>query len=221
MKESPFQLIAAMPPAISTGTASAAGAGDSAVAASSSSPAIVASRRKGSMRSPRRSDQRPAAARDGGAELRRAERNRRGGGRPAALVVEVEDEQRGHADLPDDHQRRRGAEPPDARIADCVGRGRRGRLVPRALAQPDRRGDGRDEHRAGERVQRGVEAGAAASGGSEKEPRRRPTGTAVCLSPSASPRSSRGNQWKTARPLAAIPLAPSAPASATPPSSAG
>ena len=61
----------------------------------------------------------------------------------------------------------------------------------------------------------------AASGGSEKEAAAAPTGTAVCLSPSARPRSSRGNQWKTARPLAAMPLAPSAPANATPPSSAG
>ena len=39
------------------------------------------------------------------------------------------------------------------------GAGGRGRLDPRPLAQPDRRGDRRDQHHAGERVQRRVHAG--------------------------------------------------------------
>ena len=59
-----------------------------------------------------------------------------------------------------------------------------------------------------------------ASGGRLNDAAAAPTGTAVCLSPSASPRSSRGNQPNTARPLAAIALAPSMPESVIDASSA-
>src|SRR5215210_4606395 len=61
---------------------------------------------------------------------------------------------------------------------------------------------------------------ADASGGSVNEAIAAPAGTAVWRSPRASPRSSRGNQPKTARPLAAIPADPSIPASAIQRSSA-
>ena len=73
----------------------------------------------------------------------------------------------------------------------------------------------------GERVQRRRATPAAeASGGSVNDAIAAPAGTAVWRRPSASPRSSRGNQPNTARPLAAIPAEPSIPASAIHTSSA-
>ncbi len=63
VNERPFQLMAKMPPAISTGTSSAEDAPASAAALSSSSPATRARRRNGSMRASRWSDQRPTAMR--------------------------------------------------------------------------------------------------------------------------------------------------------------
>src|SRR5262245_64849895 len=61
---------------------------------------------------------------------------------------------------------------------------------------------------------------AEASGGSENEASAAPAGTAVCRSPNAKPRSSRGNQPNTARPLAATAAELSIPASAIQASSA-
>jgi hypothetical protein len=53
---------------------------------------------------------------------------------------------------------------------------------------------------------------AAASGGSENEAAAAPTWTAVWRSPSASPRSRRGNQPNTARPLPPVAAAENIPA---------
>ena len=61
---------------------------------------------------------------------------------------------------------------------------------------------------------------ADASGGSEKDASAAPAGTAVWRRPSARPRSCRGNQPNTARPLAAIPAEPNIPASVIQASSA-
>ena len=111
----------------------------------------------------------PAAGehpRDRAAELDRSERHRRAGRRPAALGEEVEDEQRRHADLADDQQRARRAQPPDARIASC-GRGRRrGRAARRRIAQPDPGDDRRENERARQHQQRDVDGG---RGGQRRE----------------------------------------------------
>ena len=155
VNESPFQLMAATPPAISSGTA----VGPPTAAANSRTPATAASRRNGSMRSSRRSDQRPADTRASAAPTcTPPSASAACAGAPVALAVEVEHEQRGDAHLADDHQRRGRAQPPDARVAGGVRR-RRGRgLDARPVAQPDRRRDGREEHHPRERVERGVHA---------------------------------------------------------------
>ena len=151
--------MAATPPAISTGTAIAAGAGVSTAAPSSRAPAAVASRRKGSMRASRTSDQRPAADPSRGrSELDSAERQRGRGRRPPALAEQIEDQQGRDTHLPDDHQGRCRAQPPDARVAHGVRSGWRGRRSTRALAQPDPGGCRGHEHGRRQRVQRSVQA---------------------------------------------------------------
>jgi hypothetical protein len=54
-------------------------------------------------------------------------------------AVEAEHEQQGETHLPDDHERRRDAEPPDARVAHRVRRRRSGRFAAFAVPQPQPR----------------------------------------------------------------------------------
>ena len=133
------------------------------------------------------------------------------------LVVQEDDAESDHRDLRIHVDPAPEAEPPESAVAQRArDRGRLDPVLDLAASKHDDTDDGaQSTQRREEQKGRGRPTGRASRAGTDRAATSPPRGTAVCRTPSASPRSSGPNQCMTARPLAELTLAPAPPARAS------